>query len=307
VLERFTLQEIKQGFSPDKKYIATDKQGQKFFLRVEKNENRELFDFQADLFERGIKVAKPLGFERVGDEFWSLYEWIDGDTGNNCLGNYEADTQYHLGFLLGQEIKKLHSLPSKSEMVWCDFFQKSALEVIEKFEAMNLDFAGKDLLIATIRENLQLVKDRPVTYLHGDLSDGNVMVTTAGDIKIIDFIDDFGYGDPWKEFSKIINTAHNSTHFAMGQVDSYFDGQIPDEFWALLKLYSCYQGLEAVVWSAPLKHESLTNWLVMICEKVAAWYSDGTEIPTWYQPSHRQVQQVAKRPTFLSVSMERGS
>jgi len=277
------LQEIQKGFSPDKKYLATDENGKKFFLRVEKDDNRQLFEWQKDLFFRGIQLAQPLTFNRIDGYFHSLYEWIEGDTANNCIHNYDEKTQYQLGYSLGRQIKKLHQLPIKETIDWETSFTEMTARVLSKFETMGIDFDGKDFLIDTLKNSLHLTKNRPTAFLHGDLSDGNVMITKDGGIKLIDFIDDHGYGDPWKEFSKIINTAGNCPIFAKGQIDGYFEGEVPAEFWELLKIYSCYQGLEAVVWSGPLKQEGLTNWLVNVCKNVAIWYGDGGNVPSWYK------------------------
>lgn len=71
--------------------------------------------------------------------------------------------------------------------------------------------------------------------------------------------------------------------FAKGQIDGYFENQVPEEFWKLFALYFAASAITSIVWAkywAPNKLDS-----VMTLNKSVLNMFDGMEnpIPRWYR------------------------
>jgi serine/threonine-protein kinase len=95
-----------------------------------------------------------------------------------------------------------------------------------------------------------------------------------------DLIDSL-YGDPWSEFSRILN-ANLVPHFTTGQIHGYFDGEPPEEFWRILALYLSTGALMLVSWAVYVEPSCLDE-----CKQTASnimnWF-DGmrSPVPKWY-------------------------
>ena len=100
-----------------------------------------------------------------------------------------------------------------------------------------------------IENNRGLLKNRPQCFQHGDYHVGNMMMEN-GNLTIIDF-DRFDFGDPWEEFNRIVWCAQSSPTFATGQLDGYFKGKIPIDFFKLLAFYIATNTLSSIYWAIP--------------------------------------------------------
>lgn len=65
---------------------------------------------------------------------------------------------------------------------------------------------------------------------------GNMIYSPKGELNIIDWhtVDFENYGDPWYEFNRI---GVEYSDFASGQIDGYFQDNVPEEFWELFAFY----------------------------------------------------------------------
>ena len=109
------------------------------------------------------------------------------------------------------------------------------------------------------------------------------MVPNSLDISVIDWdlFDDNIYGDPWSEFSKILN-ADVSPKYTTGLLRGYFEGEPPEEFWRILAVYLTSGAMMLVTW-AVFREPSFLDSCIQTASDVLLWY-DGMErqIPTWY-------------------------
>ncbi len=136
-------------------------------------------------------------------------------------------------------------------------------------------------MIAFVQANRHLLEGRPIAYHHGDFHTGNFLRGQDGRLKILDF-DRYDIGDPWEEFNRLIFTADLSPAFARGQVDVYFDGAIPEEFWKLMALYVTVNSLGALSWAEQVDSEQIPL-MKLQAQKISEWYEYfNHHLPKWY-------------------------
>ena len=153
---------------------------------------------------------------------------------------------------------------------------------IENYKNCPLQYEKGDVFIAYIEENRHLLKNRPVTYQHGDYHIGNFMIDKKGKLVVIDFNRD-DYGDPWEEFNRIVWCVQASPMFATGMVDGYFDNDVPKEFWDLLALYICSNTLSSLPWAIPFGQEEI-DVMIKLADDVLCWYDNmKNTVPKWYR------------------------
>jgi aminoglycoside phosphotransferase (APT) family kinase protein len=152
---------------------------------------------------------------------------------------------------------------------------------IENYKNCPLQYENGELFISYIEENRHLLKNRPVTYQHGDYHIGNLMIDNTGKLVVIDFNRN-EYGDPWEEFNRIVWCAQKAPLFASGMVDGYFGGNVPMEFWNLLALYISSNTLSSLPWAIPFG-EGEIEVMQKQARDILAWY-DGMKntVPKWY-------------------------
>ncbi|ABX42415.1 conserved hypothetical protein [Lachnoclostridium phytofermentans ISDg] len=108
------------------------------------------------------------------------------------------------------------------------------------------------------------------------------MMIENGKLVIIDF-DRYDFGDPWEEFNRIVWCAQSSPHFATGQLNGYFGGEPPMEFFKLLALYIASNTLSSIYWAIPLGQNDI-DIMMKQSQDVLMWYNDmQNPVPTWYQ------------------------
>lgn len=164
---------------------------------------------------------------------------------------------------------------------WNSFYQAKIDNKLAAYQAASHSYPNGQAMIDFVQANRHLLEGRTIAYHHGDFHTGNFLLGADGKLKILDF-DRYDIGDPWEEFNRLIFTADLSPAFARGQVDAYFDGAIPEEFWRLMALYVTVNSLGALSWAEQV--DSLQ--IPLMQEQVATiseWYADFTRwIPTWY-------------------------
>ena len=125
------------------------------------------------------------------------------------------------------------------------------------------------------------MKDRPLSFCHGDYHLGN-MIINNGKIGIIDF-DKNNVADFLDDFKPYCWNVFKSEYFETGLIDGYFDGKVPDNFFTLLKFYTVETSISQVPWAVQFgEAEIQTAYRVLNHFKL--WWGDfKLDIPTWYK------------------------
>ncbi len=288
ILKRFSCAEkISRGMSSDEKYKVTDSNGRALLLRLSPadayDEKFQEYERTRKLYESKVPVPRPVEFGRTDEGVYSLTEWIDGELLETALGKKSREEQYSLGISSGRILKSIHSFGScdVSES-WLERYLRVIDPRIAAFRKEGIPFEGDSLILDCFEKNKALLKSRPQVQLHGDYHMGNMILSDSNEIVIIDWekVDFEGIGDPWYEFNRI---GVEYPSFAKGQIDGYFDGNVPEEFWKLLALYLSVSAITSIVWAKYYAPEELDN-IMSLNRNVLAWFDNmNNPVPTWYR------------------------
>lgn len=286
--EDFTSTElIQKGWSGDRKYCATDAQGNRFLLRLSPKDTyaRKLEEFQSMRKAEALDIpmCRPLEFGTRNGEVYTIQTWIDGEDAQDVIPSLEREKQYDYGLEAGRILRKIHQIPAPAGTEeWEGRFNRKADRKIRQYETCPIKIENGQAFVDYINSHRHLLHGRPLTYQHGDYHIGNMMIGRDGKLYIIDF-DRYDYGDPWEEFNRIVWCAQAAPAFAAGIVEGYFEGAVPLDFWELLALYISSNTLSAVPWAIPYGQEEVRIALEQ-ARDVLRWYDNmRNPIPTWYR------------------------
>lgn len=275
-LNFISREKVLKGWSGDDKFCATTEEGTKYLLRVtskNKCSNREeMFRLQQQVAFLGVSISKPVEFGFCDEHVYSIETWVDGQDAEDVIPYLNDADQYSHGLDAGKTLKVIHSIPApENQQDWEQRFNNKIDYKIKKYNECSIKFEGAEYILAYIKANRHLLKNRPQSFQHGDYHIGNMMVED-NKLVIIDF-DRFDYGDPWEEFNRIVFCAQASPIFASGIIDGYFNHQVPLDFWKLLALYISSNALSAIAWAIPYGDREI-NTMLNQAKDVLSWYNN---------------------------------
>ena len=148
-----TKQLIDKGWSEDKKYCLTDKQGKRFLLRVSPIEQydrkKSEYELMSQVATLGVPMCKPLEFGTSDEGVYSIQTWIDGVDVEENVHNLTCEEQYSYGFEAGRILKEIHKIPApKGIEDWEIYFNRKADRKIKMYEeVLSSTKMGKPSLI----------------------------------------------------------------------------------------------------------------------------------------------------------------
>ena len=211
---------------------------------------------------------------------YTLYTWVEGVDADKRILNMHTPGQAKAGERAGELLKRIHSVaPPEEVLPWDKYYNEKIDEVLARFERYHLSFKGDSAAIAFINRNRSLLKDRPQTALHGDFRSGNLVFTKSGEYGVIDF-DRWCWGDPYMDFQCIRRSC--SAPFSRGQINGYFEGSVPGDFFALMAFYTAVDAIRSVCRAYPYGKHAIDE-AVKTAEKTVREYN-GFEglVPVWY-------------------------
>lgn len=278
---------VEKGWSGDKKYRATTKDGKKYLLRITSQERAHRFHLcylrMQEVASLGIPMCLPVEFGECDEGTYAIHSWINGVDAEEYIPTLSKEKQYQYGLDAGRILRKLHSLPAPLDAPdWEDRFNAKIDRKLQMYENCQLKYENGEPFIRYIESNRHLLKGRPQTYQHGDYHIGNMMIDQNGILTVIDFDRD-DFGDPWEEFNRIVWCAQAAPAFASGMVDGYFNDQVPVNFWKLLALYIASNTLSSLPWAVPFGEKEIQVMRKQAVQ-VLAWYDDMKNVvPAWYR------------------------
>lgn len=279
------------GWSQNMKYRVKDISGNDYILRVSDisvfDDKKQEYDNIVRLSQNDILMPKPIEFGvcNSGKNVYMLLTWIDGVAVEDVISNLEESLQYQLGYSSGRLLRKIHNCSViDSKINWGTVYEKNIEKIINEYKNTNISIRYEQEIISYIYAYKHLLNGRPQVIRHGDFHVGNMIITPDKEIGVIDF-DKCDIGDAWEEFGGIVWAARLSERFAKGQIDGYFNEEVPDDFFRLFALYIGIYALEHVVRSVSHHQDTMdiesiyTNTAFMT--KMFENYS--TYIPNWYK------------------------
>lgn len=277
------------GWSYDRKYFIETFSGTKMLLRLSDRNSyiKKKKEFEVLKQIKSVSFANPIeiGFCKNNSLVYSLYKWLDGDVYENTILYMNTKDQYKLGFMAGENLKKLHNLDISKfyqKQNWSEVFNKKLDRNIRFYCDCEIRVEGIEKFIKFINKNRNLIINRPQTFLHGDYHLENMLVNTKSKkISIIDF-NKYSYGDPYQDFSTIIKSVLISPKYAKGQIDGYFNGEVPDDFFKISALYIANYHLASLPWTVMYGDEELAK-AIKLTQRILEWYGDfQLDKPKWY-------------------------
>ena len=283
------VKEVKDGMSGDRKYYIETVDRQKLLLRISEAANIDIkkkdYDFLTSLNKANLPVPQAIDFGlcEEGQSVYMLLEWMEGKEAEKVLPDMPKDKQYRLGVKAGRILRSIHENAAikSAEQNWYDRYFEVISPRIDAYKNEGIPFEGADEILAFIEENKHLLHDRSQCNIHGDFHLGNLIIQDE-ELFVIDWqtVDFDGVADPWVDF-KSIGVEH--TAFAVGQIDGYFDSQVPEEFWRILALYLATSAITSIVWAKYFAPDCLDS-IMELNRNVVKWYDKMKQvIPTWYR------------------------
>lgn len=285
---------ISKGWSSDKKYLITTDTDERLLLRVSDIGQFEAKKKEFDIIKKyaglDIKMSEPIAFGicNDGSSVYMLLTWIEGQDLERILPKLLKEEQYRLGRQAGEILKKIHSIPLDEKDIPNETKKAKKLLQLSRYEESNVRIDRDETAIRYVKENIDSIwKERPV-YMHGDYHPGNLIYMSDGTIGVIDF-NRWEIGDPYEEFYKLQSFGiENSVPYCIGQIDAYFNDDIPTQFWITLAVYVAQASLFSIKWAEKFGQKDI-NGMVKRCRQAFEDYDDFKQvIPKWYSCEYQK-------------------
>ncbi|MDA2385719.1 aminoglycoside phosphotransferase family protein [Bacillus cereus] len=283
---------ISKGFSFDEKYKIELESGASYFIKVCDSSyferKQEEYEYMQQLDSLHIPMPKLIHFISLTkfNKCVQVFEWIDGLDGEDILRTLSTEEQYRAGKKAGEVLKKIHLVEKEDKSnswemsIWSKY--ERYLEALKEYE---VDFFHLNTVIDFVGNHKDLLKNRPIVFLHDDFHPANIMIDQNEFRAVIDFAR-FDIGDPIHDFHKVaLFTTNISKPFAVGQVHGYCGGEPDLHFWKLYSLYAAMIFPADIVWT----NRSTSHLVDDMKERLNGILENhnhfSSYIPKWYQSS----------------------
>lgn len=290
-----SIEPIYKGWSNDRKYYITTMDEKQLLLRISDIDQYEVKKKEYEIIKKysmlGIHMSMPIDFGICNDgtNVYMLLTWIEGNDLEDVLSGLSEKEQYQLGRKAGEILRKIHSIEIDNDDRPTGTKKPKKLFQLSLYEESNVRIAGDDIAIKYVKDNIDKIwKEQPV-YMHGDYHPGNLIYTPEGNIGVIDF-NRWEIGDPYEEFYKLESFGiEHSIPYCIGQIDAYFDDEIPEEFWIVLAVYVAHASLYSIKWAEKFGQEDIDG-MVTRCRTAFVDYDDfNLHVPKWYTDKYRYI------------------
>ncbi|MBQ3842941.1 MAG: aminoglycoside phosphotransferase family protein [Ruminiclostridium sp.] len=281
------IEPIEIGLSGENKYHITRRNGAEIILRTSGIEHYkrhcESAKFAQYIHDRlGLNMNLPIEVAACGGDTlaYTLYTWVEGTDADTKIRNMHTPEQAKYGEKAGRLLRKIHGVSAPDDVLpWDEYFEKQIDGMLGRFRVINVHFKGDRETTEFIENHRGLLKGRPQTALHGDFRSGNLIFDRKGEFGIIDF-GRWCWGDPYMDFQCVSRSC--SAPFARGQINGYFDGNIPGDFFELVGLYTAVDTIRRICEAYEYGRDALGE-AIAAAEKTVREYNrfEGL-IPTWY-------------------------
>lgn len=288
-----SVEAVSKGWSADKKYIVKTKSGEKLLLRIADAESLEQkkkeYDIICKYAKLGFEMSMPLGFGLCdnGGHTYMLLTWVEGEDLEEALPKLTEAEQYELGRSAGRILRQIHSIPVAQEDIPVQTKKAKKLMQLERYEESQVRIAGDETAVQYVKDNIDKLWLEPPVYMHGDFHPGNLILTPKKTLGVIDF-NRWEVGDPYEEFYKLESFGVEvSVSYCIGQIDAYFNDEVPMKFWETLAVYVAHASLYSIKWAEKFGQEDIDG-MVRRCLAAMEHYAGFTKvIPVWYEERRR--------------------
>lgn len=280
------------GWSSDLKFKLTGNDGKLYLLRVNdislKEKKKSEYEVLLSLQNLDIAYSKPILFDESIElsKVYMLLSWINGENVEIMMPKLSKKQQYECGYKAGQILRKIHSISSNGSVeAWKNKYLRKLKERLELYKDCNgyvIDHLEE--MVDFIYNNLDLMDNRPMTFLHGDYQGRNIVVDEDCNVGAIDF-ERTAYGDPYEEFNRMMTyTRRWSIEFCNGQIDGYFEGNsIPETFWKIVAFHCALNLITTIIHGLHTNQKHIYTENEIAKEVIYNDYKGYTSfIPEWF-------------------------
>ncbi len=286
---KFThIESVNKGWSSDKKYYTKTVDDKQFLIRVADISQYEHKKAEYENMKRvaalGIPMQQPVDFGVCNDgkSVFLMLTWVEGDDAEEILPLLIETEQYALGIKAGKIIKEMQTIETLSPSDdWFNNYGAKIDRYIKNYRNCGLTFEGDEKLIAYIEQNRHIMKNQTMCLTHDDYHPGNLILNKDHELFVIDF-QRLRMVEPYHALAGVQFSAKPSPHFATGQLNAYFEGEPPENFWRLLALYMACVAVNSLPWSIPFGQGEIDFAYRQIAD-ILSWYDNmQSVVPTWY-------------------------
>jgi len=285
---------LNKGWSTDKKYIVKTKAGEQLLLRIasaeEFEQKKKEYEIICKYEKLGFEMSKPVSFGMCNnkEQTYMLLTWVEGEDVETALPKLSKEEQYELGRSAGRILRQIHSIPVDADDVPEQTKKAKKLWQLERYEESAVRIANDETAVRYVKDNIdKLWQEKPV-YQHGDFHPGNLILTPQKTLGVIDF-NRWEVGDPYEEFYKLESFGVEvSVPYCVGQIDAYFNDNVPMQFWETLAVYVAHASLFSIKWAEKFGQEDIDG-MVRRCMYAMEHYDGfGKVVPSWYEEYKRE-------------------
>ena len=279
---------ISKGWSSDKKYLVETADGKMQLLRISDIDAYEAKKKEYEIITKysqlGINMSMPIEFGicNEGKNVYMLLSWVEGRDLEEVLPELSEWDQYKLGRQAGTILRKIHSIPLDSADVPATTKREKKLVQLVRYEESNLRFSGDEIAVAYVKENINSIWNKTPVYMHGDFHPGNLIYMQDGSIGVIDF-NRWEVGDPYEEFYKLESFGIEiSVPYCIGQIDAYFNDNVPEDFWTANAVYVAQASLFSIKWAEKFGQADVDGMVRRARASMKNFDNFNLSVPKWY-------------------------
>ncbi len=288
-----SVEPLNKGWSTDKKYYIVTKEGEHQILRVADMDAYDAKKKEYEIIEKysklGFRMSMPLEFGVCNDKqnVYMLLTWLDGRDLETVLPELTEKEQYLLGRRAGEILKSIHSVKLDDADIPTKTKQEKKLLQLARYEESNLRLPNDETAVRYVKENIDRIWQVPPVYLHGDYHPGNLIYLEDGSIGAIDF-NRWEVGDPYEEFYKLESFGTEcSIPYCVGQIDAYFDDEVPQDFWTANAVYVAHASLYSIKWAEKFGQQDIDGMVIRAKRAFENFEDFRIKIPHWYIDKYR--------------------
>ncbi|WP_241243074.1 phosphotransferase family protein [Paenibacillus whitsoniae] len=285
------ISKIHKGFSYDGKYLVYEGSNKPaYVLRTatfkQSERKRREFEIVGHIHALGVRTSEPVAFGTIEalDLCYMVLRYVEGEDASERLPQMTAEEQYNVGVEAGRELLMMHEMEAPVDLeTWSMRRIAKHNRHLSDYRQCGVKLPGERAIIAFIEEKLPLLEGRPNRFQHDDFHPGNLLVQGGAYAAAIDF-NRYDWGDPYHDFLKIAYFASEvSIPFSMGQIDGYFKGKVPGEFWNLYALYTAMIMFGTITWTLQVVPAQLDSMMVRIQRVLNDHRNFESAVPKWYK------------------------